>query len=185
MSEIDSTLPRKWKILPPEREQRIAARKTAEHELDMQLYNLKNDQKNQKIIVNEALSPDQQEKLLALSTPDERRAAEILDQDAKRKEIIRDNEMYRGWGWKDSIKPVPAPALKTEVQALFARLGIPEMAAEIDVTDCNMKDDIDSGLSAAEQRHRVEKQEREHEEELIQIRQPRSRRRIKSHGEVE
>ena len=184
MSEIDSTLPRKWKILPPEREQRIAARKEAEHELDMQLYNLKNDQKNQKIIVNEALSPDQQEKLLALSTPDERRAAEILDRDAQRKEIIRDNEMYRGWGWKDSIKPVPAPALRSEVQALFARLGLPEMAAEIDATDSDMTDDIDSGLSAAEQRHRVEKQEREHEEELIQIRQPRSLQRMRSRSGV-
>ena len=118
---------------------------------------------------------------MALSTQDERRAAEILDRDARRKEIIRDNEMYRGWGWKDSIKPVPAPALRSEVQALFARLGIPEMAAEIDVTDCDMTDDNDSGLSAAEQRHRVEKQKREHqsEEELIQIRHPRSRVRVR------
>ena len=57
------------------------------------------------------------------------------------------------------------------------------MAAEIDVTDCNMTDDIDSGLSAAEQRHRVEKQERE--EELIQIRQPRSLQRKRSRSGVE
>ncbi len=135
--------------------------------------------------MNESHSPDELQELLALSTKDERRAAEILDRDAERKEIIRDNQMYSGWGWKDSIKPVPVAASRSEVEALFARLGLPEMAAEIDVTDCDMTDDIDSGLSAAEQRYRVEKQEREHEEELIQIRQPRSLQRMRSRGGVE
>ncbi len=185
MSEIDSTLPRKWLFLPPEREQRINARKAAEHDLDMQLYRLREDRKNQKISVNESLSPDELQELLALSTKDERRAAEILDRDAERKEIIRDNKMYSGWGWKDSIKPVPVAASRSEVEALFARLGLPEMAAEIDVTDCDLTDDIDSGLSAAEQRHRVDTAKAEREEELVQIRQPRSRQHTRRRGVID
>ena len=187
MSEIDSTLHRKMFFLPPEREQRIAARKAAEHDLDMQLYLLQEDQKNRKISVKESLPSEQQQELRALCSKDELRAAEILDRDAERKEIIRDNKMYRGWNWKDSIKPVPAAASRSEVQDLFKRLGLPEMAAEIDVTDCDMTDDIDSGLPAAEQRYRVDaaKRERELDEDLIQFRQPRSRQRTRRRGVIE
>ena len=70
-------------------------------------------------------------------------------------------------------------------QAALEGTSLSKAAAEIDVTDCDMTDDIDRGLSAAEQRHRVDTAKAEREEELVQIRQPRSRQRTRSRGVID